>query len=348
MSLNTSDTSPPGAAWDGYDMEAIFSPFYWGTVISLVLSGITFLQAYTYFPSKDRRSVQTVAAVMIVLDIASTALCAKGMYIYFVPHFGSMLPLQTLTPTIASECYLAVIITFLSQLYFAWQIWTVSKDRSMFKYVMSGLVVLFGIVAFGKHLPYITEKAELIGMAVGGISCATFMIIDKMYILMNRSDRFTIAVGIAKGAAAVSDAIATVALCYSLGSARTGFDRTDSIIKTLMGYVVERGILVTLIQTLFLVLFFVKPGHLFWLSLHVNVTRLYANTFFAMLWRLNGRERLKRIGNQSQSTYVMSMGIDKAVKQTGGEGGMSFNTVSSPETSLGSVQIEKSTVVASF
>ncbi len=32
----------------------------------------------------------------------------------------------------------------------------------------------------------------------------------------------------------------------------------------MMGYVVERGILVTLIQVLFLVLFFVKPGHLFW------------------------------------------------------------------------------------
>lgn len=329
--MSANDTSPPGAAWVGYDMEAIFAPFYWGTVISLVLSGITFLQAYTYFPSKDRCGVQILATVMIVLDIASTVLCAKGMYIYFVPHFGSMLPLQSLTPTIASECYLAVVITFLSQLYFAWQIWMVSQDRSKFKYITSGLVILFGVVAF-----------------VGGISCATFMIIDKMYILMNRSDRFTIAVGVAKGAAAVSDAIATVALCYSLGSARTGFDRTDSMIKTLMGYVVERGILVTLIQTLFLVLFFVKPGHLFWLSLHVNVTRLYANTFFAML---NGRERLKRIGSQAQSTYVMSIGTDKdracVFRQTGGESGTSFNTAG-VETSLGSVHIEKSTVVECF
>ncbi|SJL14354.1 uncharacterized protein ARMOST_17810 [Armillaria ostoyae] len=53
----------------------------------------------------------------------------------------------------------------------------------------------------------------------------------------------------------------------------------------------------------------------------------YTNAFFAML---NGRERLKRIGTRSQSTYVMSMGTDKDhacfIKQTGDENGMSFNT----------------------
>ncbi|PBK75668.1 hypothetical protein ARMSODRAFT_401453 [Armillaria solidipes] len=328
MSTNASDTGAPGTAWVGYDMAAVLSPFYWGTVLSLFLSGVTFLQAYTYFPSKDRIYVQIVAVIMIVLDMTSTVLCAKGMYIYFIPEFGSMLPLQALTPIIAADCYLAMTITFLSQLYFAWQIWTVSQNHRKYKYIMSGLVVFFGVVAFG-----------------GGTACSTIMIIDKRNILMNRSDRFTIAVGIAKSAAAIADVIATVALCYSLGNARTGFDRTDSIIKAMMGYVVERGILVTLIQVLFLVLFFVKPGHLFWLLLHVNVTRLYANTFFAML---NGRGRLKYMASQSQSTYVMSMGTDKdnacVVKHAGGDKRMSFNTVGI-ETSLGSVQIEKSTVV---
>ena len=50
-----------------------------------------------------------------------------------------------------------------------------------------------------------------------------------------------------------------------LESTLTGVENsTDSIIKAMMGYVVERGILVTLIQVLFLVLFFVKPVHLFW------------------------------------------------------------------------------------
>ncbi|PBK68312.1 hypothetical protein ARMSODRAFT_1004968 [Armillaria solidipes] len=56
----------------------------------------------------------------------------------------------------------------------------------------------------------------------------------------------------------------------------------------------------------------------------------YTNAFFAMLERLNGRERFKRIGTRSQSTYVMSMGTDKDhacfIKQTGDENGMSFNT----------------------
>jgi hypothetical protein len=70
-----------------------------------------------------------------------------------------------------------------------------------------------------------------------------------------------------------------------------------------MEFVIHRGALVTLIQSLFLITFFVAPHNLSWygppichaahfdhpylftcrLAFHVNVTKLYANTFCEFL-----------------------------------------------------------------
>jgi len=66
---------------------------------------------------------------------------------------------------------------------------------------------------------------------------------------------------------------------------------TDSVLKTLTTFVIQRGVLVALVQTILLTLFYVTPSHLYWLGFHVNVTRMYSNTFFAML---NSRDGLKR------------------------------------------------------
>ncbi|KAF8892752.1 hypothetical protein CPB85DRAFT_1440773 [Mucidula mucida] len=280
----------PGPAWPGYDMTVIFAPLYWGTVMSFIFSGITLLQGYIYFPSKDRKAVQVVAATMLLLDSISTFLCAEGMYVYLIPNFGSMIPLGSLAISLSVDCYLSVLITFISQMYFAWQIYTVmgTNQNGLRRYILPVAVTLFAHVAF-----------------FGGIACSTIMIVDKTMILANRSYRFAVAVAIAKGAAALADVIATVSLCYGLSSARTGFQKTDGLIRTLVTYTVQRGIAVTLIQVMFLVLFYGTSQHLYWLALHVNMTRLYANTFFAML---NGRDRLKRTKGESEgsSTFIIS------------------------------------------
>ncbi|KAE9386795.1 hypothetical protein BT96DRAFT_867733 [Gymnopus androsaceus JB14] len=316
-------------------MTTILAPFYWGTVVSFILSGITLLQAYKYFPSRDRKGVQLVALIMVLLDTASTALCAEGMYVYVIPHFGSLLPLGSLTLSLSIDCYVAVIITFISQMYFAWfvsrlsscfkdinptdscrQIYTVSgaEKRRFRRLILPGIVTLLAHVAF-----------------FGGIACSTIMIVDKTMILANRSFRFAVAVGIAKGAAALADIIATVSLCCLLSSARTGFKRTDSLVKRLMAYVVQRGIAVTLIQVMFLVLFYGTSQHLYWLALHVNMTRLYANTFFAML---NGRDRLKHGSSEASSTFFIS--ADRIGHSSNGhkkDSEMAFHSVDEAELS---------------
>jgi hypothetical protein len=90
--------------------------------------------------------------------------------------------------------------------------------------------------------------------------------------------------GLAKAPAALADIIATSSLCYSLGYARTGIracvtlsfvacsfvhlvtciSSTDSVLKTLIGFVIQRGVLVSLIQTTILITFYASSSHLYW------------------------------------------------------------------------------------
>ncbi|GJJ06679.1 hypothetical protein Clacol_000874 [Clathrus columnatus] len=122
-----------------------------------------------------------------------------------------------------------------------------------------------------------------------GPACTAVMIIHKHSILANKAPAFKLFFGLAKGFGALTDVLATIAMCIFLSSARTGMQRTDSIIKTLTHFVINRGLLVTLIQVLLLVFFFAVEDRLYWFAFHVNVTKLYVNTFFAML---NGRSHL--------------------------------------------------------
>ncbi|KAJ4490691.1 hypothetical protein J3R30DRAFT_3694411 [Lentinula aciculospora] len=234
----------------GIDMSAIFAPFFWGFFVSLFLGGITMVQAYMYFPHPtDRKSVQVL-----------------------IPHFGSTEPLRTITPELSAECLISGILTFTSQMYFVYQIHSV-KRSGILAWTILGVLTLFSVLTF-----------------VGGVGCVATMYVFAYGVLADRSKDFSVFFGLAKGFGAVTDIMATIAMCIYLSNAKNGFStRTDNLIKGLIQYIIERGAVVTLIQTLLLITFFAAPNNLYWLAFHINVTKLYANTFFCML---NARNNL--------------------------------------------------------
>ncbi|TFK22550.1 hypothetical protein FA15DRAFT_516131 [Coprinopsis marcescibilis] len=109
-------------------------------------------------------------------------------------------------------------------------------------------------------------------------------------VLSNRNHIFAGMFGIAKGAAAVTDVLATVAMCMFLSDSKSDIPRTNNLLSKLVQFTIQRGALVTLIQALLLITFYAAPSHLAWFAFHMNVTKLYANTFFAML---NARSHLR-------------------------------------------------------
>lgn len=280
---------------NGLDLAPTLGPLYWGFLCSLVLTGINILQGYDYFPSHDRPIIQFIALSMILLNVTSSALVAQSVYYYLVPHFGSLLPLNAITSELSAECLISTLITFISQAYFVVQLHSVSKARKQSIFIPTVVGVL-AVAAF-----------------VFGVACTTVMVIHKHSVLSARSEAFSIFFGLAKGFGAVTDIVATIAMCFMLANARTGMSGTNFIIRTLMQYIMQRGVLVTLIQTLLLITFHAAPNHLYWLAFHVNVTKLYANTYFAML---HGREHLNQQRSVHASGYPSRISFGGREKQS--------------------------------
>jgi len=276
---------------NGIDLAFTFAPVYWGFLVSLVLCGITVIQAYIYFPhSNDKLGLRFTAGWMLVLDLASSTLVALTVYYYLIPHYGSLLPLQSIPPELSAECLISTIIMLISQLYFVYQLYHV-KRAGKGSWRMIGLIVLCAIFTFA-----------------GGIGCVSTMYIYRHGLLANRQNLFIIFFGIAKGFGALTDILATTAMCLFLTSSKTSMSQTNSVLKSLMQFVIHRGALVTLVQTLFLITFFIAPNNLSWLAFHVNVTKLYTNTFFAML---NARDHLKRKHSVKSNLTISRQGSNR-------------------------------------
>lgn len=274
--------------------DTVFAPMYWGFVASIFLAGITVVQAYSYFPNShnDRPLVRWTAVCMLITDLASTALIAQSIYYYLIPEFGSFTRFGSVTPELTVECLISTTITFISQLYFVHQLVSVKR---------AGKGSLPAI--------WVTLVSAVLGFG-GGVGCVATMFKYHKNVLAgdSRSMAFYILFIMAKGWASIADIVATAAMCMWLTHSRTGIKETNTLLSKLMRFVVQRGILVTTIQVLLLVTFTAVPHSLAWFALHMNVTKLYANTFFAML---NGRHNLR----DNQGKAVIS---SFSVSTTGG------------------------------
>ncbi|KAJ7664063.1 hypothetical protein B0H17DRAFT_1211478 [Mycena rosella] len=285
MSANAA--TPTAAAAPSF--AQLFGPVFWGFCVALILCGVSALQGYLYFTRyNDKLPVRLLAAMMLTLDFLSMALISQSMYYYMLPDFGSFAPLGAVTNELVVECLISAVITFTSQMYFAYQLYMV-KSPGRTAIAMNAFVIVCGTVGFG-----------------GAIGCVGLMFIHPHSIFMNRNHTFAILAGLAKGFDAAADIVATIAMCMFLKSADTGITRTSSLLRSLMNLVINRGLLVTAAQIILLITFFASAGHLYWLAVHINTTKLYVNTFFGML---NARTALQ----DKYATGHMSLSTDHSI-----------------------------------
>jgi hypothetical protein len=199
------------------------------------------------------------------------------------------MPLAAATPELSAECLLSAAIMFISQLYFVRQLW-----------IVKGLGTTWWVA--------IIATCAILGFA-GSVACVAVMYKFPYNVLANRHVCFKVFFGLAKGFGAITDILATTAMCMFLTSSRTGMPETNSLLTKLMRFVIHRGALVTLFQTALLISFYAWPNHIYWAPLHLNVTKLYANTCFAML---NGRQHLKPksyVSDSSRFSTTMSTSV---------------------------------------
>lgn len=77
--------------------------------------------------------------------------------------------------------------------------------------------------------------------------------------------------------------LVTIGLCCSLWNARSGLQRTDTLLRKLITYFLNRGLLVTACQLLFAVLYLAGPLERTWIFFHLLLSKFYTNTLLAIL-----------------------------------------------------------------
>jgi len=297
------------AARDGISLAPTFGPAFWGLVFNLIGFGMGLTQALHYFATqKDSSRVKYSAVAMVILDIASTCLVISVFYNDLIVHYGGFVIFETpqLAPEIGAECVMSTTIAFIAQIYFMTQIYYVKPDG------ITGNIVLWAIGIF-----------STLGF-IFGIGCSALMFMNPLT-TANYTAIFRAMFGGAKGGAAIADVISTIAMCKYLGMSKTGISGTEGLLSTLSTIFMNRGAIVTFDQLATFVIFFGWGTSQKWYAPHLILTKLYINTFFAIL---NSRGYLREkhlnthVSSYSNNTKSGSTQVDKS--QNYGSYPMSF------------------------
>ncbi|TDL15239.1 hypothetical protein BD410DRAFT_845367 [Rickenella mellea] len=244
---------------------------FWGFLVSLVLLGVSICQAYLYFTKyNDWWPLKLLVLSLLTLDISATFLWSFIIHKILILSWGSPKISYGGKTLLAVESVVTILVTVIAQLFFAYRVYLVGGRKLR---IVPILVVAFALLGWGSGI------ARVILMVVTPMSQ---MVSTKMKVVNTLEGGF----------AAVSDIIATVAMVVIL----------NSVLRTLLIYTFNRGIVVTAAQVSMVVLYLCGPQKFYWNPVHMCLTKLYVNTLLAML---NARAQL-RSQAASNSTHELS------------------------------------------
>ncbi|KAF7342301.1 hypothetical protein MVEN_01818500 [Mycena venus] len=269
-----------------------------GVAVSCILFGVSSLQAYHYYHYyvNDSRLHKIAVGLLWVLDATHLSLTIASSYHYAINGFGRVAVLDLIIWPIKLQIAINVVIILLVQSLYAYRVWLLGGyHHGVLGYIVAGVVLGgFGIgivLSYETCDPFITVSFS---PANDQIPCR--------YTVNHWSEtgRIAWAVEASFAASTTIDIIISVAMCYYLRKSKGKESRLNSRISTLMQYTVSCGIFTSACSVSCLFTFLLMPNNLVFLALSYLLTRLYVNSFMAMM---NARERVRR---HDDSTFMPS------------------------------------------
>ncbi|KAF7329419.1 hypothetical protein MKEN_00203900 [Mycena kentingensis (nom. inval.)] len=238
-----------------------------GVIFSCILFGISTLQVYLYyhFYPSDSRLHKFSVAILWILDVLHVALTVSASYRYGVRGFGDLLGLGEVLWEVKLLVAVNVLIILLVQSLYAYRVWVLGGyHHGVLGYLVCGVVL--GGFAVGIVLSYATYTVDHF-VEIESISWAIYV-------------SFTASTAI--------DIILSGAMCFYLLKSQGAGRVLNSRIAVLMQYTLSCGVFTSLCSVACLLSFVVAPDTLTFLAMSFILTRLYTNSFMAML---NARPR---------------------------------------------------------
>ncbi|KAH9997691.1 hypothetical protein BJV74DRAFT_950131 [Russula compacta] len=234
-----------------------------GLILSAVLYGMTMIQIWIYFWSRDCREkdstfLKALVALLLILDTVHTAFCICALYWYLIQNFGNVdnlnIDMWAMEAQIDINSSLAVII----QLFYARRLHLLSKRA-----IIPAIIVVVAVISYA--------------------SGYVFSLREQLFKLYSRDGSLKWVTSVGMGGSTFVDFLITGSMCWCLYNKRAGFARTDSIVATLMIYSVNTGLLTSFLATASLISFLVSPNPLISKAFYLPLGKCYVNSLLALL-----------------------------------------------------------------
>ncbi|TDL23430.1 hypothetical protein BD410DRAFT_160284 [Rickenella mellea] len=245
-----------------------FEPNFWGLAVATILLGVSIFQGYIFFTNyNDSCRLRLFVAVLLLLDFSTTFFYSFALREMLIVNRGSPSNLSGAGPTLLAESTATLVVTWLTHLFFAFRVYQINHGNR----IVPVLIVIFASLSLA-----------------AGIIRVKFMVVLSLNNMVTL--RYKILNTLSGVFAAISDILATVSMCLTFVHSAFDTKRLDSVLRHLMIYTFNRGIIVTSAQILVVVLYVYAPQKFYWFPVHICLSKLYVNTLLAML---NSRARLR-------------------------------------------------------
>jgi len=247
-----------------------------GGLLAMALWGVTCVQTFSFFTrtSRDGVFLRLMITFLWFLDTFHSALDGHILYHYLVTNFLNPAAIGIPVWSVILHVTISFVSDFLIRAMFAHRIYRLSKGNLF----ITGWIMLVSTTYLG----------------AGGVVAVKAFQISSYSELRKISN--VLYLNFATGTA--SDFSVALAMSWYLMRSRTGFQRTDTIINTLMKYTVNTGLLVGIDAALSLITFVVMPNNFVFLGFYFILSKLYFNSYLAML---NARDDLREMNGEPLS-----------------------------------------------
>ncbi|EIW82795.1 hypothetical protein CONPUDRAFT_163867 [Coniophora puteana RWD-64-598 SS2] len=236
-----------------------------GFQLNWALQGILTAQVYFYYSAsfKDNNWVKTAVYGNYILELIQTGFAAHDSYIYFARDWGDVNIIRT--PNINWVCFvsLAAIVASITQLFYAWRIYVLSRSKCLLIAVasLSALQLVSGIAAGVLDKVY-DEYTSLLE------SYRALVAMTETWLALS----------------AACDILILIVMVYFLYTHRSSSEKTMRLVNRVIKIIVETNLLTASVSIAFIVLyrFYLETGHAF-VAVGFVLPKLYSNSLLAIL-----------------------------------------------------------------
>ncbi|KAI0778390.1 hypothetical protein BD413DRAFT_609009 [Trametes elegans] len=274
-------------------VDSSLGAMFIGVVLTSCLYGLTTLQAYIYFGRgvNDHWFLRYLVLFVIILNTLHMVFITHAAYTYMITDFTQLLEILKPTWTIFPATVLTVVsdpsssgaIADLAEL----QLSAGSQQR----YHQRGS--LLSNLAFGRNWLLATVISVCILVTVG--TCLAYPFIGMGFRTWFSLEEYSWLLSFSLAGSMSADILIAVSLCILFSKKRTGFARSDSILRALTIYSVNSGVLSSVCALLCLVTYVTMPHNFIFMTFYSIYPELVLNCLLATL---NAREALNETASK--------------------------------------------------